>query len=94
MTLSRGQAVFHPQILSGPVLVRAIFEVVGRLFFTLRIIFTPLSSASAILQATPLVVVMGAALFLGERLGWRRWIAILIGFIGGFNYYKAGAREL
>lgn len=90
MTLSRGQAVFHPQILSGPVLVRAIFEVVGRLFFTLAIVFTPLSSASAILQATPLVVVMGAALFLGERVGWRRWIAILIGFIGVLIIIRPG----
>ncbi len=52
------------------------FEVAGRLFYTLAIALTPLSSASAILQATPLVVVMGAALIFGERVGWRRWTAI------------------
>ncbi|HEX9857749.1 MAG TPA: DMT family transporter, partial [Paracoccaceae bacterium] len=58
------------------------FEVLGRLFYTLAIAFTPLSSASAILQATPLVVVAGAALIFGETVGWRRWSAIVVGFVG------------
>jgi drug/metabolite transporter (DMT)-like permease len=90
MTLNRGQAIFHPKILSSPVLIRVVCEVTGRLFFTLAIVYTPLSSASAILQATPLVVVMGAALFLGERVGWRRWSAILIGFIGVLVIIRPG----
>jgi drug/metabolite transporter (DMT)-like permease len=90
MTLSRGQAIFHPKIVSQPVLLRFFFEVIGRLFFTLAIVFTPLSSASAILQATPLVVVMGAALFLGERVGWQRWCAILIGFMGVLIIIRPG----
>ncbi len=90
MTLRGGQTIFHPQILSRPILLRAVFEVMGRLFFTLAIVFTPLSSASAILQATPLVVVMGAAIFLGERVGWRRWGAILIGFSGVLLIIRPG----
>ncbi len=90
MALRSGQAVFHSQILSLPILLRAVFEVMGRLFFTLAIVFTPLSSASAILQATPLVVVMGAALFLGEKVGWRRWSAILIGFSGVLIIIRPG----
>jgi drug/metabolite transporter (DMT)-like permease len=90
MTLSRGQAIFHPKILSQPVLLRIVFEVIGRLFYTLAIVFTPLSSASAILQATPLVVVMGAALFLGERVGWQRWCAISIGFMGVLVIIRPG----
>lgn len=93
MTVSRGQAVFHAKILSGPILIRVVFEVIGRLFFTLAIVFTPLSSASAILQATPLVVVMGAALFLGERVGWRRWSAISIGFIGVLVIIRPGLQS-
>ena len=90
MTLSRGQAIFHPKIVSQPVLLRIVFEVIGRLFYTLAIVYTPLSSASAILQATPLVVVMGAALFLGERVGWQRWCAISIGFIGVLVIIRPG----
>lgn len=90
MTLSRGQAIFHPKIVSRPVLLRIVFEVIGRLFYTLAIVYTPLSSASAILQATPLVVVMGAALFMGERVGWQRWCAISIGFIGVLVIIRPG----
>ena len=33
----------------------------------------PITNASAILQATPLVVVLGAVIFLNEKVGWRRW---------------------
>jgi drug/metabolite transporter (DMT)-like permease len=42
----------------------------------------PLTMTSALLQASPLVVVAGAALFLGEKVGWRRWASILVGFAG------------
>lgn len=90
LTKLRGERVFHPAILSRPILIRAVFEVMGRLFYTLAIAFTPLSSASAILQATPLVVVAGAALIFGEKVGWRRWSAILVGFAGVLIILRPG----
>ena len=62
--------------------VRAVFEISGRLSYTLAFMLAPLLTATAILQATPLVVVAGAALFLGEPVGIRRWIAVIIGFVG------------
>ena len=62
--------------------VRAVFEIGGRLSYTLAFMLAPLLTATAILQATPLVVVAGAALFLGEPVGIRRWIAVIIGFVG------------
>lgn len=78
----RGGRLFHPDVLSRPMKVRVVFEVFGRMFYLVAIALTPLSSATVILQATPLVVVAGAALFFGETVGWRRWSAILIGLIG------------
>ncbi len=90
LTWARGERVLHPAILSRPILIRAMFEVAGRLFFTLAIALTPLSSASAILQATPLVVVAGAALIFGEKVGWRRWSAIAVGFIGVLVILRPG----
>ena len=90
MTLKRGEPIFHPATLSQPVLLRALSEIIGRLGFTLALVLTPLSSTSAILQATPLVVVMGAAIFFGEKVGWRRWSAILIGFIGVLMIIRPG----
>jgi drug/metabolite transporter (DMT)-like permease len=50
----------------------------------------PLANASAILQALPLAVTLGAALFLGEPVGWRRWLAILIGFAGVLIILRPG----
>lgn len=86
----RGGRVLHPVMLSRTLLVRAGFEVAGRLFYTLAIALTPLSSASAILQATPLIVVAGAALVFGERVGWRRWAVILLGFAGVLVILRPG----
>lgn len=86
----QGARLLNPDILSRPILTRAVFEVMGRLFYTLAIAMTPLSSASAILQATPLVVVAGAALVFGERVGWRRWSAIMAGFVGVLIILRPG----
>jgi drug/metabolite transporter (DMT)-like permease len=90
LAMRRGERILHPAILSPAILIRCLFEVAGRLFYTLAIALTPLSSASAILQATPLVVVMGAALVFGERVGWRRWAAIAVGFAGVLIILRPG----
>lgn len=82
LSLSAKEPVFHPAILSRPMLLRSAFELAGRLFFALALAFTPLSSTSAILQSAPLVVTLGAVLFLGAHVGARRWIAMGIGFAG------------
>lgn len=90
LTLSRRETILSRAILSPAILTRVICEIAGRFGFTLAIALTPLSSASAILQATPLVVVAGAAIFFGERVGWSRWVAILIGFVGVLMIIRPG----
>ena len=82
IALARGHRLFSRDLLSGPVLLRNLGELIGTLGFITAIALTPLSSASAILQATPLAVTLGAALFMGEQVGWRRWSAIFVGFAG------------
>jgi drug/metabolite transporter (DMT)-like permease len=78
----RGESLFNADVLSRPMRVRVCFEVMGRLFYTLALALTPLSATTAILQATPILVVLGAALFFGETVGWRRWTAIVVGLVG------------
>ena len=85
-----GETLLHPALLSRPLLIRSSFEVAGRLFYSLAVALTPLSTASAILQATPLVVVAGAALLFGEKVGWRRWTAIAVGFAGVLLILRPG----
>jgi len=86
----RGEAVFPAAFLARGMLVRSGFEVVGRLFYALAVALTPLSSASAILQATPLLVVAAAALVMGEKVGSRRWLAVLTGFAGVLVILRPG----
>ena len=85
-----GEAVFPAAFLSRTMAVRSGFEVIGRLFYALAIALTPISVASAILQASPLVVVLGAAVVFGERVGWQRWLVIGLGFVGVLVILRPG----
>ncbi|MGF1659000.1 MAG: DMT family transporter [Rubrimonas sp.] len=87
---ARGEPALPRALLSRPLLLRAAFEATGRGAYALAIALTPLSSASAILQAAPLVVTLGAAAVFGERVGWRRWLAILAGFAGVMAILRPG----
>jgi drug/metabolite transporter (DMT)-like permease len=89
----RGEAMVSRAMISKVMLVRSSFEVAGRLFYTIAIARSPLASASAILQATPLVVAAGAVVVFGEHVGWRRWIAIAIGFCGVLLILRPGAGD-
>ncbi|ATU93691.1 DMT family transporter [Phyllobacterium zundukense] len=71
-------------------ILRVIGEVVGTVSFLVALVHVPLALTSAILQALPLVVTMGAAMFFGEPVGWRRWIAIIIGFSGVLIIVRPG----
>jgi len=82
LTVVRGQRLLSPALLSRPVLLRNLAEAIAAVSFVSAIVLTTLSSASAILQTTPLALTLGAALFLGEAVGWRRWTAIGVGFAG------------
>lgn len=77
-----GQPLAPKEVTSPAMVIRAGFEIFGRLFFTLAFVLTPLSSTTVILQATPLVVVGAAAILFGEQVGWRRWAAIFLGLAG------------
>ena len=85
-----GDAVLPRAVLSRTMLLRSGFEIVGRLFYALAVALTPLSVASAILQATPLLVVLGAAVIFGERVGVRRWLLIFAGFVGVLIILRPG----
>ena len=87
---AQGSALFTRRMLTLPILLRAFGELVGTIGFVTALALIPLSTASAILQATPLFVTLGAALFLQERVGWRRWLAVLAGFAGVLMIIRPG----
>ncbi|MGL3605229.1 DMT family transporter [Rhizobium sp. G187] len=69
-------------ILQPLILCRIAFETIAAISFLMALGQVPLANVSAILQSLPLAVTLGAALFLGEPVGWRRWGAIIVGFLG------------
>ncbi len=73
----------HPRIiLSGPFMLRLFGEVIASAFFLTALFNMPMANASAIMQALPLTVSAGASYFFGEKIGWRRMSAILVGLFG------------
>jgi drug/metabolite transporter (DMT)-like permease len=90
LTIVRGRRLLSPALLSRPVLLRNVAEAVAAVSFVAAIVLSTLSSASAILQTTPLALTLGAALFLGESVGWRRWTAIGVGFLGVLMIIQPG----
>jgi len=82
IALYNNEKITLGDMLSLPMYIRVIFEIIGRLFYVLAISLIPLSTATVIIQATPIVVVAGAAIIFGEKVGWRRWTAILLGLFG------------
>ncbi len=74
----------------GWILLRSASEGAAVVFFMTALINMDIADLSAILQALPLTVTLAGALFFGERVGWRRLAAILIGFIGVLMIVKPG----
>ena len=71
--------------------VRCVAEIATAYFFLTAIFHMPLANITAILQILPLTVTLGAALFFSEVIGWRRMIAIAIGFCGMLLIVRPGA---
>ena len=73
------------------ILLRTAAECGAAWFFITALFNMPLANVSAILQSLPLTVSLAGALFLGEAVGWRRLVAIAIGFCGVLLIVKPGA---
>jgi drug/metabolite transporter (DMT)-like permease len=72
------------------VVIRGVAEVGATVGFLTALAHMPLANVTAILQALPLTVTMAAALFLGEAVGWRRWLAIATGLVGVMIIIRPG----
>ncbi|MBZ8117241.1 DMT family transporter [Roseovarius sp. LXJ103] len=77
--------------------LRTLAELGATYCFLTALFNMPLANVTAILQALPLTLTLAAALFLRDPVGWRRMVAVLVGFAGvmlivrpgpeGFNPY-------
>jgi drug/metabolite transporter (DMT)-like permease len=83
--LRHWKVVFQPMIM-----MRVICEALAALTYISALGMMPIANASAIVQALPLAVTLGAALFLKEPVGWRRWSAITVCFLGVLVIIRPG----
>ncbi|MCR9158978.1 MAG: DMT family transporter [Rhodobacteraceae bacterium] len=72
------------------VLGRGVAEATAAYFFLSALLAMPLANVTALLQMLPLTVTLGGALVFRETVGWRRWSAIVIGFVGMLLIVRPG----
>jgi drug/metabolite transporter (DMT)-like permease len=72
------------------ILLRSIADVAATILFLEALLRMPLANLSAILQALPLFITLAAALVYGDKIGWRRMTAILVGLIGVLIIIRPG----
>jgi len=74
--------------------LRAGLVVIGTFLFVTGLRFLPLADAVAIAFAGPLFLTAMAQPLLGEHVGWRRWMAVLAGFIGILVIMRPGGSAI
>lgn len=72
------------------IVIRSAAEVAAAYFFLTALLHMPFANVTAILQTLPLTVTLAAALFFREAVGWRRMLAIVIGFCGMMLIVRPG----
>lgn len=74
--------------------VRAILIICSTAFFFLALAYLPIADTLSIYFVQPLIVTLLAPLILKEHVGLRRWIAVIIGFIGTLIIIRPGFHTL
>jgi len=77
-------------ILQPMIALRIACEAIAAATYITALGMMPIANASAIQQAVPLAVTLGAVVFLKEPVGWRRWAAIAVGFLGVLIIIRPG----
>ena len=90
LAVTRGRNLLAPKAWTRATLIRMLAEAFAAMAFITALSQVPISTVAAVFQVTPLTITMGAALFLGEKVGWRRWLAIFVGFIGVLLIIRPG----
>jgi len=74
--------------------LRASFLIAATGFFFWGLTYLPIADCLSIFFVQPLIVTMLSPLVLGEQVGIRRWMAVIIGFIGTLIIIRPGFQEL
>jgi len=79
---ANGRQPLRREMIQPAMAWRLVGDIFGGCMIFIALARTDLSLVATITQAAPILLAVAAALVLGERVGWRRWTSIMVGFIG------------
>lgn len=69
-------------MISKPLHERGAVESIAAVFFFLGLMYLPFGELYSLLNLAPILITASGAFILGEKVGWRRWTAVILGFVG------------
>jgi drug/metabolite transporter (DMT)-like permease len=69
-------------ITSKPLHLRGLVESIAAIFFFLGLMYLPFGELYSLMNLAPILITASGAFILGEKVGWRRWTAVICGFVG------------
>jgi drug/metabolite transporter (DMT)-like permease len=69
-------------MISKPLHGRGAVESIAAVFFFLGLMYLPFGELYSLLNLAPILITASGAFILGEKVGWRRWTAVILGFVG------------
>ena len=91
ISVYRNSPLFSGKIKNKFFILRTLADLFAAIFFFVAIAYTPLSSASAIIQLSPLLVSVFALVILKEQVKWQSWLAIMVGLVGMLLIIQPGS---
>ena len=73
--------------------IRGLLESLAAIFFFIGIALLPFANVYILLSMAPILLTAFGAIFLNEKVRWRRWSAVLLGFIGVVVVINPGKLE-
>ena len=78
------------RLLAPPMMLRAFADIGGAIAYQSALARMAFADLTAISQVNPLLVTAASAIFLAERVGWRRWTAACVGLMGVLLIIRPG----
>ena len=72
------------------IFLRCICEAVLSYTILMALAYMPLANVIIILQAVPFAMTIAAAFYLKETVRWRRWLSVIVGFVGVLMIVQPG----
>lgn len=94
MIARRGTASLFRLDRAGLQVARVVATALDTLLFYAAVVHLPLADVMSFYMAGPIYVAAMSHMFLGEKVGWRRWLAIIIGFCGVLVMLKPSTAAL